>query len=415
MQTVTPILIPVTVAVAATAGAALPRRLERRLVGWGLLAYAFGAASVGVAAGGDVRLTDLGTPSVAVDGGLLLLGALLLLAAGARAWTLRPPSRLAAAVVAGASVLLGWLARPVLAAAGVAGDAAAAAIGAAGAAVLFLVRRAVVGMPILRSVTPPVVAPMEPAQRAAVALAIAGAAAAVLGPNAWIMIAGALCAASAPAVARRRAPVLALLAAVGLLPALWFMHTVAGPVGLRVATIPDVPFSPAAESLVAPILALGAFGFFGIWPLGGWGSRALVPVGVALILRLGAGVPSGLESWETVLVPLGVLAAWHAVLTDAPDEAVAAWAWLACVTGGRTGAILLAAAAPLLLVGPAVGIRAGARAEAWSRRAAWGLGAAGGAVALEAMLRAQVVYAVLAAIALATLITVSGRAPEPAR
>ena len=410
-----PTLTPMLIAVAATAGAALPRPLERRLAGWGLLAYGFGAASVGVAVGGDVRLTDLGGPSVAVDGGLQLVGALLLLAAGARAWTLRPPSRLAAALVAGASVLLGWLARPVLAAAGVAGDAAAVAIGAAGAAVLLLLRRAVVAMPMLRRVAPPVVAPTEPVQRAAVALAIVGAAAVILGPNAWIVIAGALCAAWPLAVTRRRAPVLVLLAAAGLLPALWFMHTVAGPVGLRIATLADVPFSPAAESLVAPILALGAFGFFGIWPLGRWGSRALVPVGVALMLRLGAGVPSGLESWQTVLVPLGVLAAWHAVLTDSPDEAVAAWAWLASVTGGHTGAVLLAVAAPLLVLGPVIGVRAGARAEVWGRRAAWGLGAAGGAIALEAMLRAQVVYAVLAAMALATLIAVSGHAREPAR
>src|SRR5690242_4797250 len=164
MQTLAPALI----AVAATAGAALPRPLERRFAGWGLLAYAIGAASVGVASGGDVRLTDLGGPSVAVDGGLQLLGALLLLAAGARAWTLRPPSRLAAALVVGASVLLGWLARPVLAAAGPAGDAAAVAIGAAGAGVLLLVRRAIVAMPMVRRVAPPVVPPMGAARRPAV-------------------------------------------------------------------------------------------------------------------------------------------------------------------------------------------------------------------------------------------------------
>jgi hypothetical protein len=403
------------IALAASAGAALPRPAERRLAGWGLLAYALGAASVSVAASGDVRLTDLGTPSVAVDGGLQLLGALLLLAAGLRAWTLRPPTRVAAALVAGASVLLGWQARPVLAAGGVAADAAAALIGIGAAVVLALVVRGIAAVPPLRGLVSRAVVPANAVTRPAAALAVAGAAAAVLGPSAWIVIAGALCAAGAPAVGRRRVPVLALIAAAGLLPALWFMHTVAGPVGLRVATIGDVPFSPAAETLVAPILALGAFGFFGIWPLGRWGSTALVPVGVALIVRLGAGVPSGLEAWQTVLVPLGVLAVWHAALTADPDEAVASWAWLAAVSGGNLGAILLAAAAPALAAAPVVVRRAGARAGTWTRRAAWGVAGAGGVLALESLLRAQVVYAVLAAIALALMIAIPGRVPEAAR
>ena len=205
------------------------------------------------------------------------------------------------------------------------------------------------------------------------------------------------------------------VAAVGLLPAIWFMHTVAGPVGLGIATLGEIPFSEAAEAMFAPMLALGAFGFFGLWPLGRWGSRALVPIGIALLVRLGAAAPSGLEAWQTILVPLGVVATVHAVLAGEPDEAVAAWAWLSCVTGGDGGAILLGLAALLLAAVPSMVRRAGARAGGWGGRAAWALAASGGALALESLLRAQVVYALLAALALAVLIGTSGRAPEHAR
>jgi hypothetical protein len=209
--------------------------------------------------------------------------------------------------------------------------------------------------------------------------------------------------------------VLPLLVAAGLLPALWFMHTVAGPVGLGITTLEEIPFSEAAEAVFAPMLALGAFGFFGLWPVGRWGSRTLVPIGVALLIRLGAAAPSGLEAWQTILVPLGVAAAVHAVISAEPEEAVAAWAWLACVTGGDRGAILLGLTAVLVAAIPSLTRRAGAAAGAWGGRAAWALAASGGALALESLLRAQVVYALLAALALAVLIGTSGRAPEHAR
>lgn len=408
-----PTLIVALIALAAAASAALPRPLERRLAAWGLLATALGAASVSVAASGDIRLADLGAPSAAVDGGLELLGALFLLAAGARAWTMPPTSRLAAAVVVALGVALGCLAKPVLAAAGLAAYGAAAAIAAGGAAGVWLVTRSAQALPPLQRRASSAELPAA-VGRLPLLLGVAGGAAAVVGTDAWIVVAGALCAACAPAAGRRRAPVLALIAAVGLLPALWFMHTVAGPVGLGITTLGEIPFSEAAEAMFAPMLALGAFGFFGLWPLGRWGSRALVPIGIALLVRLGAAAPSGLEAWQTILVPLGVVAAVHAMIVAEPEEAVAAWAWLACVTGGDRGAILLGLTAVLVAAIPSMTRRTGA-AGAWGGRAAWALAASGGALALESLLRAQVVYALLAALALAVLIGTSGRAPEHAR
>ena len=415
-----PILTLSLVALAAGAGAALPRPLERRLVAWALLASALGGASVAVAAAGDIRLTDLGAPSVAVDGGLELLGALLLLAAGIRAWTMPPPRRLVAALLVGVSLALGWLARPLLETAGLAADGAALAIGVGAAAVIWLITRGLQARHRLRRHAAPAGAARNPtaprpANPRATALALVGGAAAIVGPSAWLVVAGALVAASAPAAGRRRAPVLLVLAAVCLLPALWFMHTVAGPVGLRISSLDEVPFSPAAEAMLAPILALGAFGFFGVWPLRRWSSAALVPVGVALIVRLGAAVPSGLDAWQTVLVPLGVVAAGHAALSADPEEAIGSWAWLAAVTGGNRGAILLGLAALILATVPAVARRAGVVAGVWVGRVAWALAAAGGALALETLLRAQVVYALLAALALAVLIGAPRAAAEPAR
>jgi hypothetical protein len=408
-----PTPIVALIALAAAASAALPRAPDRRLAAWGLLASALGVASVSVAASGDVRLADLGAPSAAVDAGLELLGAFLVLAAGVRAWTMPPTSRVAAAAVVAVAVALGWLAEPVLAVAGLAACGAAAAIAAAGAAGIWLVTRGARALaPLQRrasSATLPVVG------RLPLVLGVAGGAAALAGANAWIVVAGALCAACGPAAGPRRAPVLPLLVAAGLLPALWFMHTVAGPVGLGITTLEEIPFSEAAEAVFAPMLALGAFGFFGLWPVGRWGSRTLVPIGVALLIRLGAAAPSGLEAWQTILVPLGVAAAVHAVISAEPEEAVAAWAWLACVTGGDRGAILLGLTAVLVAAIPSLTRRAGAAAGAWGGRAAWALAASGGALALESLLRAQVVYALLTALALAVLIGTSARAPEHAR
>jgi hypothetical protein len=400
-----PTLIVTLIALAAAASAALPRPLDRRLAAWGLLASALGVASVSVAASGDVRLADLGAPSAAVDGGLELVGALLLLAGGVRAWTIPPTSRVAAAVIVTVGVAVGWLAKPVLGAAG------PAAYGAAG---VWIVARGVRALAPLQRGASGAAVPAA-VEGLPLVLGVAGGAAAVAGTSAWIVVAGALCAACAPVAARRRAPLLVLIAAAGLLPALWFMHTVAGPVGLGITTLGEIPFSEAAEAMFAPMLALGAFGFFGVWPLGRWGSRALVPIGVALLVRLGAAAPSGLEAWQTILVPLGVVAAVHAVLVAEPEEAVAAWAWLACVTGGDRGAILLGLAALLVAAIPSIARRASAAAGAWGARAAWALAASGGALALESLLRAQVVYALLAALALAVLIGTSGRAPEHAR
>ena len=70
-----------------------------------------------------------------------------------------------------------------------------------------------------------------------------------------------------------------------LLPAWWLMATIAGPVGLGVAALPAVPFSPAAERLLAIPSLIAAWAVAGLWPLHRQAARS---AGGA-----GRGVPAG--------------------------------------------------------------------------------------------------------------------------
>lgn len=385
------------ITIAAAAAAALAREADRRRIAGGILCTAFGAGSAAVAADRAGSVAGSGSVSLAVDGGFAVAGALLLLAAGFAAWSGPARQRAPAALVVAVAVLLGWLSRALIGAAGLPADLAAAVILALGFGSSRAIRWATRG----RSPRPGLSSPLRPASRSGVPRLIAGALgalAAMAGPSVWVVAAGALVAAAASSL------VLAGVAAVGLLPGLWFMRTVAGPVGLRIATLGDVPFSAAAEALLAPTLAVGAFGFFNLWPLRRWGTAALVPVGVALLLRLGGGVSAGMESWQTVLVPVGIVALIHALITSEPPEAVAAGAWLASVTGGGAAAVLLAAAALALVATTRIQQPHGVAAR-WLRGAAWAAVAPGGALALESLLAHQVVYAVLGTALVAALIS----------
>lgn len=386
------------IAVVATAASTLPSSPKRRLAAFGLLAVAFGLGSAAVAGGGDLTLAAAGPVSRAIDGGFVIAGALLIVWAGILAWV---SSRAAAAVIGASGVLIGWLARGLLVPAGIGADVAAAGVLAIGAALVALAGVVSRRWPP-RAVSNPgsgSVPRMHASRRGGAG--VLGALLAIVAPNVWLIIGGALLAAGAASLL-----VLAVTAA-GLLPSLWFMHTVAGPTGLGVATLETIPFSAAAEAMLAPVLALGAFGLFGLWPLQRWATPLLVPVGVAVLVRLGAAVPAGLQSWETVLVPIGVIALVHALCAPDEMEALAAAAWLAAVTGGRTAAILLAAAVVLGVV--AAWARPARPAIAsWIGALTWGAAGAGGALALRSLLGAEVVYAVMSMATAAALIARAG-------
>ena len=151
--------------------------------------------------------------------------------------------------------------------------------------------------------------------------------------------------------------------------------------------------------MLAPFLALGAIGFFGIVPLRrAVPGAALAGIGVALLLRIGnVALRDGLADWRTVLVPIGVIALWHAVLTRRAAGAAAALAWLGAVVAagaGASGAIWLALAAALAAL--LVGSRSLLARHPLALAAAGAMTGWGGALVLDALLRAEVVYAVLA-------------------
>lgn len=377
------------IALAGALAATLPTPLPRRLTALGLLALAFGLSSAGIARGNNPMPGGPGSLSLAIDAGFVVAGFVLLAWGGMRA-------RGAGLVLVVLAMLLGWLNRGLILSAGVGAAGVAGAImltglaAGAGVGAAMLRRRRARPTTVLQQSWPP-------HTRNRRVLAAVGAVLAIAGPTVWLVIGGALLAAGAVSF------VVLAIAAAGLLPALWFLWTVAGPVGLRTAELGSVPLSAAAEPLLAAALALGAVALFPLWPLRRWASPFLVPVGVAVLLRLGPAVPAGLQSWQTVLVPLGVIALLHALVTADPLEAIAAGAWLAAVTGGSTGAILLAAGVVLPGV-EAAATRMRSAAFAWFRAPAWAVTAVGGALALQSLLGAEVVYGVLSAAAVAGLI-----------
>ena len=262
--------------------------------------------------------------------------------------------------------------------------------------------------PAAPSAAPVLPPPSARGDRVGAALVGAGALLVIAGPHLVLVAAGALLSASAAHVVARRwgvvspVPVLPLLVASGVGVVVYYAGVIAGPVGLTMDALPDVPFSPSAAAMLAPFLAVGAVGFFGLAPFGRTlPGPALAGIGLALLLRIGhVALRDGLADWRTVLVPLGVVALWHAALTRRVARAVAALAWLGAIAvsgSGASGAIWLAGAAALaaLLVGsrPLLGRHQLALAVAGAA-AGWG-----GTLALDALLRAEVVYAVVASAA----------------
>ena len=139
-------------------------------------------------------------------------------------------------------------------------------------------------------------------------------------------------------------------------------------------------------------------------------------MGTALLLRIGAdSLPLGMEGWRTIAIPVGVIAAWAAALGRRPLALASSAAWLACFAAPVPGA----AAAWLLALVPVLGVRVAGTAPAGqaSRRSLLRsavivmVGTLGGTLALDALLRTEVVYAVFAMGAAAFSAVYISRAP----
>lgn len=378
---------------------------RRRLAAAGLILLGLGLAAwrVGTGGGADqlAGTSTLPRGFAVVNGGILLLGlgcgALALLLPGRGEWG-RP--RTAAPIIPGL-LLTGAAALPLVAIAGLPAAGAAVLLGLAGVLLLAAGKLLPIGRAMewldRRGWGPPARLPPSPISRPALWLFAGGTLAAAFGPDVASVFGGFVLATGAFFVlvhppAARPVPLAPLLSLV-LAPVYWLTATVAGSTRVWVGSLPMVPFSPAAESLVAPGLLVALWASAGLWPLHRQVPGALLaPLGALLVIRVGLpAVPLGLEHWRPAAVPLVVLGIWHAAWIGRGPLLAAAAAVLGLLSqpAGSVGAIvaLLAAAAGLELSATAAapGLRV-------TRVLLVIVGGWGGLAVVEAGLRTETVY-----------------------
>jgi hypothetical protein len=385
-------LFPLAFALTALGALLLPTPADRLRGSLGLPALALGAASVRHLAG-----VSGPEPTLWVSAALLLLGPLLLLAAGWRARTrlaLRGPTVAAMLLSALVTAFAAW---PTIHAGGVPPVLLAVPALACYALLNWVI---VKGVGLGRAVrwldariAPPragLAGPgLAPEGRTGWFLAV-GLLAALFAPYLSLVFLGAIIVAVVGQLRGRRlgtsGPVPVLWIAIPLLAAAWWLSaTVAGPDGQTLSGLPDAPFSAQAELLLSAAVAVSAALFAGLWPLQGLvpgGGLALVAG--ALLLRLGwPAWPLGVEHWQPLAVALGVVSAWWAVPTKRVPLAAAGLAFAASFSAPDA-----AAAVWLLLAAVATHDRLPPRLVAL-------LLAAGGYLAVAPLLGAEVVYTVL--------------------
>jgi hypothetical protein len=419
----------------AVAAAFLGRERERRVAAAGLLilSLAFAAWRAGSPAGaGLMPVGELGQGFLVGNAGLLLVGCALICGGAFRA----PPAPLRAVArlltVGGigllAPVLLGFVSTGGLLRA----LAAAIGLGLTGYA-LSVGTRAIGGSPLAKIVArrlapaplAPVLRPGAGARRAFAVLVIA-VATTVLASHALGVFAGVMFATWAgylgfqPPGARPVpvAPVLTLL----LVLAYWLLATIAGPMGLSLAVLPQIPLSPAAELLVEPALLLAAWAATGLWPLQRQLPGALTGLAGALLLARVARPlgPVALEYWRPLTAPILMLGLWHAAARSRWPLLLAGGGFLG-VAAGTPDTVpasigLLVAGLALELCGMGCQPR---RAGVLVKAAAWPLVTLAGGFTLEGALRGQVVYTALGILGLALIVASSrcsaGTDASPAR
>jgi hypothetical protein len=383
-------------------------------LGLGLAAWRAGSADPAAPLAPPDRL---GEGFLVVNGGLLLLGlGLVLWAAASGCSGLRHGVAMLATAL-GVIVVARLSARLLMAGGLLRAVSAGVALGAAGAILLALGRTIAASGPARalgsRLFSEPL-RPAPPANRRTRGLAaaiLAGASATALGPHVATVFLGVIVAVWSAYFlfhprGSRPAPVTPSLTLL-LAPVYWLLSTIAGPEGLSVAALSVVPLSPAAESLVVPVLLLVGWSVAGLWPLHRQVPGALVgPLGALVLVRIALPLAAdGLEYWQPLVVPVLVAGIWHAA-------AVARWPLLATGAGllgvagltpeGLTGAGWLLNSGLVLELCSVLGLPVGVVRLA--RVAAWIAGAWGGLLVLQGGLRGEVVYTALGAAGLALLV-----------
>jgi hypothetical protein len=194
-----------------------------------------------------------------------------------------------------------------------------------------------------------------------------------------------------------------------LVPAYWLLATIAGPIGLRLADLRQIPLSPAAELVVEPVLLLAAWGAAGLWPLQRQLPGALTaPAGGLLLARIAQPLgPSGLEYWQPLTAPVIVLGLWNAAAYGRWPLLLAGGGVLGIAAGTRDGVV---ASAGLLAIGLTLELCSIAglprRVSVLIEATAWPVATLAGVPALHAALGGQVVYTTLGALGLALILAV---------
>lgn len=215
-----------------------------------------------------------------------------------------------------------------------------------------------------------------------------------------------------------RWPVVPALVTLLLFGTYSFMATVAGPEGLSMGGLAGLPFSPAAEVLLAAALLVASWLSSGLWPLHRLSPAPLIAAAAAfLLVRVGlVASPAGMEHWRALAAPLAMLGIWHAATARWAPGLMVGGAWFALInsdgsSGISAAAWLISSAVALELLGPQTD--GAPRLIRWGRGLAMLGGGWGGLLAVEAGLHGEVVYTVLAAAGAALGIAAGRQAMTP--
>jgi hypothetical protein len=384
----------------------LPDARRRRVAGGGLGALVLALAALRVGAGASRLPTDFASVELA----LVLIGLGVLAAAALPTARRGRRGALGLALLTAGLVLLLRDFEGLVRAARLGGTMAA--LGAIGgiAALSWLSAAAV-----LRRARIPA-DPARPIAARWMACAGAGVLLTALAPHVLLIFAGVLLAAAAigaEGAGRHRwlslIPVAITLATLGA--ASWLLVTIAGDQSLATGALPELPLSPAAEALLAPLLLLAGWSVAGLWPLGR--SPLTGVAGLAGLFVLGRvalpALPEGLEHWRPLAYPILGLALWQAAASRRWAAALIAGGLLALVSGTRDGV----AAACWLGLGALTVAIAGypTRYAPWLLCLATLAAGAGTLPGTAAGLGAEVVYTTITVAGVAILVAAGGRAP----
>ncbi len=190
---------------------------------------------------------------------------------------------------------------------------------------------------------------------------------------------------------------LLLAAPFALIPVGWLLLTVTGSPAPSLAVLVDAPLSPAAGLWIAPWLLVSAWLLLGQWPVLGLVPPPILalPAGLLLVSIGVAAVPDAMLGFQPIVAPLAALSLWWAVATRRPAMGLAALGVFGAAAAPEHAAMRLL----LLFAGSSVLVLAGARVRRWPRmlQPVFVLPVAAGCwTVLEAGLRTQVTYTVLA-------------------